>query len=118
MPSDRERLATLEANQVTFTRTQEAIFSYMREGRLQREEMVKGFATMTEQMRQSQLYQERCDADRENMEKDLKKQDKRIIATEGFQKTQIKGAVVAGGAISLLVMGGYKAIEKIVSIFS
>lgn len=59
--------ATAEANIANLSKTQEAIFTYMREGRVQREEMIKGFTTLTEQSKATLDYQIACTSEREKL---------------------------------------------------
>lgn len=59
--------AMADANIANLAKTQEAIFQYMREGRQQREEMIKGFATLTEQSKATLAYQTLCSQERKDI---------------------------------------------------
>jgi hypothetical protein len=111
MTGDRERIASLEANQRNTDKTVDAIFEYMKDGKEQREKMIAQLAVVVDNQIDMKLYQDRCDAERTA-------HDKRITEVEGFQKRQIRIAVLAGGFGSFLALGGSKVIEKVLGVFS
>jgi translation initiation factor 1 (eIF-1/SUI1) len=111
MTGDRERIASLEANQANTTKTVDAIFEYMKNGKEQRERMIVQLAIIEGNQVDMKKYQDRCDAERTA-------HDKRITEVEGFQKRQIRIAVLAGSFGSFLALGGSKVIEKVLGVFS
>lgn len=101
-----ERMGKLEARQEESMRRQdktdktiEAIFSYMREGRDQREQMITGFATMSEQMKQNLAYQINCDLERKTHTKDIQSLKDSRTKARGI----IAGALAVSSAVGTVI---------------
>ena len=128
MPSDRERIATLEEAKKNTARAIDAIFLYMREGSLWREETGKSLVRLLQSQEAMAAYQVRCDADRDNIQHDANGLEKRqtaaenrIADTEKFQRRQIKVAIFSGLLIGGAGAGGAKlpdVVTKIIAWFS
>lgn len=118
MPSPEERLAALEENKAHTKETIEAIFTYMKEGRLWRDDVTGTLAVVVNNQKGMVDYQKQCDAERLKLATDTTALDTRVTATEGFQKRQLRLIFFMAIGINFLVMGGAKLLEKIGSFFS
>lgn len=118
MPTNEERLATLEESKIHMQQTLSAIWRYMEEGREWREETGKTLSTILNEQKSMSLYQVHCDADRDNIERDAIALEKRVTATEGYQLRQIKMVIMVSTAVGFLASGGAKLLTKAAEFFS
>lgn len=83
------------------TKTQDAIFSYMKEGRDQRDKMIQGFSTLAEKVEQASQYQQTCDTDR-------KEHNTRLTSLETSRTRQY--GIAAGISFVITSIGGLIAL--------
>lgn len=117
MPSNEERLATLEATRHANEQFQRDVYSYMEKGSDYRDQTSRDITRLVVIQEAMTQYQVKCDADRVKIANDVANVDKRVTITEGYQKRQVKYASVAcmlGGAAGI---SGAKICEKIIALF-
>lgn len=108
--SDKERIARLEGEYDNMSDRIEAIFSYMKDGAEKREVMLEKLTSLADKQEQTIAYQERCDADRENISYDVKAMGARV-GTLGhrmgtLEKFKMRTIVFVTGVTILLLCGG------------
>lgn len=94
---EKQRLAIVETKQENYEKTQDEIFSYMREGRKQRDVVIQTLATLVEQSKKSIDYQEKCETDRI-------RHDSRITSLE-TSRTRMLGMTMGGSAATTSILG-------------
>lgn len=118
MPTDGERLATLEEAKRNTEQAIHAIFLYMQEGRNWRSETDKTLSKMVQNQDAMAAYQIRCDDERKEIVGKADLVEKRVTVTEGFQKRATRAAAIIGIVFGGGMWGAPKAFAKIVELIS
>lgn len=101
MASDKERIATLEANHMNYARTQDAIFQYMKDGRGQREEMLTQLSIVADNVQSIKEDNTACNQERKNLILDM-------ADVKGFQSRTMK---VASGIAAIMALAVTSSVE-------
>lgn len=112
MPLTEERLAALEENKIHTKETIDAIFTYMKEGRAWRDDVISTLATVVNNQKSMTDYQKVCNDERAELEKKHTALDGRVTETEGYQKRQIKVTAFVSLLVSSFIGGGIMWFKK------